>query len=131
MKLRQLNTDKAPKALGPYSQAIEINGFIFCSGQIGLDPKTNSLVDGGVEQEANQVLKNLSAVLESASVDLKNVIKCEIFLKNVQDFVVVNDIYAKYFTSDPKPARVTVEVSNLPKNALIEISCIAYINKNK
>ncbi len=125
-KLQDINTNKAPKAVGPYSQAIRANRFIFCSGQIGLDPKTNILVKGGIEKETEQVLKNLSAVLESVNLKLNNVVRVDIFLTNIKDFAKVNEVYATYFKSDPKPARQTIEVSNLPKEAHIELSCIAY-----
>ncbi len=128
-KLQDINTNKAPKAVGPYSQAIRADRFIFCSGQIGLDPKTNILVKGGIEKETEQVLKNLSKVLKATGLNFKNVVRCDIFIKNMGDFAKVNEIYEKYFSSNPKPARQTVEVSNLPKNALIEISCIAYFEK--
>lgn len=127
MKKEKIESKKAPKAVGPYSQAIRIRKFIFCAGQIGIDPKTNELVKGGVEEEVRQTLNNLKAVLESAGVGFENVVKVDIFLKSMADYAKVNEIYAKFFKSDPKPARVTVEVSNLPKNAKIEISCIAHI----
>ena len=125
-KLQQINTVTAPKAVGPYSQAIKVDKFVFCSGQIGLEPKTNTLVEGGVEKEAEQTLKNLSAVLEAAGLSFKNVIRTDIFLTNINDFSKVNEIYGKHFSKDPKPARQTVEVSKLPKGANIEVSCIAY-----
>ena len=128
-KLKQINTDQAPKVVGPYSQAIKIGDFLFCSGQIGINPKTNTLIEGGVEKEAEQTLKNLSVVLNAGGLGFKNVVRCDIFIKNIADFIKVNEIYGKYFSSDPKPARQTVEVSNLPKGALIEISCIAYFEK--
>lgn len=123
---KAIETDNAPKAVGPYSQAVVVGNFVFCSGQIGLNPDTQALVEGGVETEAIQVLENLKAVLTAAGLTLKHVVKSEIFIKNISDFAKANDIYARYFTTDPKPARATIEVSNLPKGALIEISCIAY-----
>lgn len=125
-KLKQISTNKAPKAIGPYSQAIKVGDFIFCSGQIGLNPQTNALVEGGIEKEIEQALSNLSSVLESGGVSFKNVVRVDIFLTNIDDFPKVNEIYAEYFSFSPKPARQTVEVSNLPKGANIEISCIAY-----
>lgn len=126
MKTKQIETDKAPKAVGPYSQAVSFKNFIFCSGQIGLDPKTGELVNGGIEEETEQVLKNLSEVLKKAGTDFKKVLKCDIFITNISDFSKVNEIYAKYFSFNPKPARQTVEVSKLPKKAHIEIACIAF-----
>lgn len=124
--MEEITTDKAPKAVGPYSLAIAIksDNLIFCSGQVGLDPITNNLVEG-IENQTKQTIKNLASVLESAGAKLENVVRCDIFIKDVGDFTKVNEIYAEYFSSNPKPARQTVEVSALPKNALIEISCIA------
>lgn len=122
-----INTEKAPKAIGPYSQAIKVGNLVFCAGQIGLDPNTNTLVIGGIEKEIEQVLNNLSGVLEAAGVNLENVVRTDIFITNMDDFTKVNEIYGKYFNADPKPARVTVEVSHLPKGASIEISCIAHL----
>jgi 2-iminobutanoate/2-iminopropanoate deaminase len=123
---KRINTDKAPKSAGPYSQAIKAGNFVFCSGQIGLNPKTNQLVTGGVEKETKQTLKNLLEVLKASKLSFKNVVKSEIFLTDIKNFEKVNKIYGEFFLKDPKPARVTVEVSNLPKGASIEISCIAY-----
>lgn len=123
--MNEITTDKAPKAVGPYSQAIVAGSFIFCSGQIGLDPQTGNLAEG-IKNQTKQVLENLSAVLEAESLNFKDVVKSEIFITNIADFTIVNEIYSRYFVSDPKPSRITVEVSNLPKGALIEISCIAY-----
>lgn len=119
-------TTDAPTAVGPYAQAIAVDNFVFCSGQIGLDPKTQQLVAGGIEEETRQVLQNLSAVLKAAGLTTANVVRCDIFIKNMADFPKINEMYGVFFSADPKPARQTVEVSNLPKNALIEISCIAH-----
>lgn len=116
---------KAPNPVGPYSQAVLAGNFLFCSGQIGINPKTNELVKGGVEKETKQALKNLSAVLSAAGVKLDDVVRTDIFLADINDFPKVNAIYASFFTKEPKPARQTVAAS-LPKNARIEISCIAY-----
>ncbi len=121
---QKIESQNAPKALGPYSQAIKTNGLVFISGQLGLDPKTNELKEG-VEAQARQVLENLKAVLESANANFSSVVRCDIFLSNMEDFTKVNKVYEEYFTFDPKPARQTVAVLALPKNALIEISCIA------
>lgn len=125
MKITKVDTNKAPEAVGPYSQAIRVGDFIFCSGQIGIDSVTGSLVEGGIEKETEMVLKNLLEVLRVEKLTFKNVVKVDIFITNISDFTKVNKIYGKYFNTDPKPARATVEVSNLPKDAKIEMSCIA------
>lgn len=119
-----IHTEQAPKAIGPYSQAIECGNLLFCSGQIPLDPKTSALVVGGVELEAHQVLRNLAAVLEAAGCEFSDVVKTTIYLKDLQDFKVVNEVYAGYFMP-PFPARVTVEVARLPLDARVEIDAIA------
>jgi len=119
-----ISTKNAPQAIGPYSQAIEANGFLFCSGQIPLDPETMKLVEGDVTVQAEQVLKNVKAVLEAVGCDFSNVVKSTMFLDNMDDFVTVNEVYAKYFTED-HPARSTVQVAKLPLGALVEIECIA------
>lgn len=121
--LKIISTDNAPKAVGPYSQAVGANGFIFCSGQIGIDPTTGELAQG-VEQQIHQVMKNLQAVLSDAGSDTEHIVKTTIFLKDMQDYTIVNDIYGSYFPNH-KPARATVEVACLPKDALVEIECIA------
>jgi 2-iminobutanoate/2-iminopropanoate deaminase len=114
---------KIPKAVGPYSPFIKTGNFIFCSGQVGVSPDTNKLVEG-IENQTHQALKNVSAVLEEAGSNLDNVVKTTIFLTNINDFAKVNEIYGSYFTKQ-KPARSTIEVSNLPKGALIEIEAIS------
>ena len=121
-----ISTDKAPAAIGPYSQAIESNGMLYCSGQIPLDPETMEIVGETAAEQAVQVMKNLSAVLEAAGTDFSKVVKCSIFLDDMGDFGAVNEVYGSYFTSDP-PARETVAVDTLPKSVLVEISCIAYV----
>jgi 2-iminobutanoate/2-iminopropanoate deaminase len=128
--MKEIKTEKAPKAVGPYSQAILAGDFLFCSGQIGVDPKTNEIVKGGVNPETEQVLNNLSAVLEKSGAKLSDVIRCDIFIKNMGDYKIVNEIYGKYFSHNPKPARLTVEVSSLPIGANVEISCIAYLKND-
>jgi 2-iminobutanoate/2-iminopropanoate deaminase len=117
-------TDQAPKALGPYSAAIAYGPFIFCSGQTGLDPVTNQLVEGGVEAEARQVLTNLKAVLEAAGASLASVVKTTVFLRDMNDFARMNAIYGEFFTSQ-YPARSTFQVAGLPKGAAVEIEAIA------
>lgn len=117
-------TNEAPEAIGPYSQAIETDNMIFCSGQIALKPGTTELISESIEQQTEQVLENLEAVLRAGGYNLENVVKTTIYLTDLNNFTIVNGIYAKYF-GDYMPARATVEVSGLPKNALIEIDCIA------
>lgn len=120
-----IETKKAPAAIGPYSQAIVINKLVFCSGQIGLDPKTGQLKEG-IKNQTKQTLENIEQVLKAAGTNLKKVIKTTIYLVNISDFATVNQIYASYFKNH-KPARATVEVSRLPKEALIEIEAIAVV----
>lgn len=117
-------TEKAPAPVGPYSQAVSIGGLVFLSGQIPLDPTTNQLIEGDVKAQAVRVLENLKAVLETAGASFESVVKTTIFLKNMNDFAAVNEVYAKYFSSQP-PARSTVEVARLPKDVLVEIEAIA------
>jgi 2-iminobutanoate/2-iminopropanoate deaminase len=123
MSLTQIATEKAPAALGPYSQAISANGFVYASGQLGLVPQTGELAEGGIEAQAAQALDNLSAVLEAAGSSLDNVVKTTCFMADLSQFGTFNDIYAKYFTTNP--ARECVQVVALPKGALIEVSAIA------
>ncbi len=121
-----IHSDEAPKAIGPYSQAIAVNGMVFCAGQTPMDPATGNLVPGGVEEQTHQALKNVGAVLRAAGSDYGKVIKTTVFLKNMNDFTAMNAIYATYFTAAP-PARSTVEVARLPKDCLVEIEAIALI----
>lgn len=121
-----ISTEKAPAAIGPYSQAIENNGVLYCSGQIPLDPATMELVGDTAAEQAKQVMKNLEAVLHAAGTDFSKVLKCSIFLDDMGDFGDVNEVYGSYFEQDP-PARETVAVQTLPKSVLVEISCIAAI----
>ncbi len=123
--MKKIHTDKAPRAVGPYSQAIVSNGLVFSAGQIGLDPETGALVGSEIESQTHQVIKNLSAVLEKAGSSLSKVVKTTCYLKNISDYQAFNEIYGKYFTENP--ARSTVEVSSLPKNALVEIEVIAAV----
>src|SRR3990170_393405 len=118
-------TDKSPKAIGPYSQAVKISDLVFVSGQIGNDPKTGEMVKCGINVQTRQVLKNLNEVLKAAGTAEKNVLKVTVYLTNMEDFPVVNGIYGKFF-SEPYPARATVQVTRLPKDPIIEIECIAY-----
>ncbi len=116
-------TDKAPQAIGPYSQAVMVEGILYTSGQIALNPE-GELIEGGVAEQTRQVLNNLSAVLEEAGGTLNDVIKTTIFLANMEDFATVNEVYAEFF-GDHRPARSTVAVKTLPKEVLVEIDCIA------
>lgn len=121
-----VKTDKAPAAIGPYSQAVVYENTIYCSGQIALEPKTMELVNKNVEDQAKQVMQNIEQILLAAGSNFSKVVKCSIFLADMNDFSPVNEIYGSYFPENP-PARETVEVSRLPKDVKIEISCIAYI----
>ncbi len=123
MTMEAINTDKAPAAIGPYVQARKVGNMIFTSGQICLLPD-GSLLEGTVEEQTAQVMKNLSEVLKAAGSSLQNVVKTTVFIKDMNDFVKVNTVYAEYF-GDHKPARSCVEVARLPKDVLVEIECIA------
>lgn len=124
---KSINIKNAPDPVGPYSQAIIHNNIMYASGQIAIDPKSGLLINDDVEKEFRQILMNIDALLEAAQISRKNILKCAIFLKNMDDFNVVNKIYADYFDA-PFPARETVEVARLPKDVNIEISFIAAIN---
>jgi 2-iminobutanoate/2-iminopropanoate deaminase len=126
MDYRIVQTDEAPEAIGPYSQAVVYNGVVYCSGQIGLDPKTAEFAGTDTETQAEQVMKNLGAVLKAAGSGFDKVLRCTIFLESMDDFPAVNKIYGNSFGDKP-PARETVAVRTLPKNARIEISCIAAV----
>jgi 2-iminobutanoate/2-iminopropanoate deaminase len=125
----QVRTDKAPQALGPYSQAVKCNGMVFASGQVALDPATGNLVSGGVAEQTEQVMKNLSAILNGAGTSFDNVIKSVVFLKSMNDFAAMNEVYGRHVSGAGKiaPARSTVEVARLPKDALVEIELIALL----
>ncbi len=120
-----VQTEKAPKALGPYSVAIGFEQLVFCSGQIGLDPAVNQVVEGGIEAETRQVLTNLGNVLEAAGSSLNNVVKTTVFLRDMNDFAKMNAVYGTFFSGN-FPARSTVQVAALPRNAAVEIECIAF-----
>ena len=124
MTRESVQTDNAPKAIGPYQQAIKANGFIYTAGQIPIDPKTGNFVEGGITAQTRQVLENLKAVLEAGGSALDRVVKVTVFLKNMADFAAMNEIYAQYLGS-AKPARSTVAVAELPRGALIEIDLVA------
>lgn len=122
--MQALHTDKAPAAVGPYSQAIEANGFIFASGSLPIDPATNAFVEGGVKEQTRQSLTNVRNVLASAGVDLSHVVKTTVFLSDMENFAAMNEVYAEFF-KQPYPARSAFAVKALPKGALVEIECIA------
>ena len=121
-----ISTDKAPAAIGPYSQAVKIGGLLFTSGMIPIDPATNTLVEGDIEVQAERALENVKALLEASGTSMDKVVKTVVFIKNMDDFAKVNEIYAKYFTSN-YPARSCVEVARLPKDVLIEMEAVAEI----
>lgn len=122
--MKVLQTEKAPAAIGPYSQAIEVNGFVFASGQIPIDPATGEFVEGGIEEQTRQALTNASQIMAEAGIDLSHVIKTTVYLADMSDFAAMNKVYATFF-KQPFPARSAVAVKALPKGALVEVECIA------
>lgn len=125
MEKKAIKTTKAPGAIGPYSQAIQVNGFVYTSGQLGLNPETGELKEN-VQEQTHQALKNVAAILEEAGLSLENVVKMTVYLKDMNDFTSVNEIYATYFKGTP-PARSAIEVARLPKDGLVEIEAIAVV----
>jgi len=119
-----ISTDRGPKAIGPYSQAVRANGLVFLSGQIPLDPNTQQLISGDIAAQTERELQNISGILEAAGSSIGQVIKTTVFLKDMNDFAAMNEVYGRYFTANP-PARSTVEVARLPKDVLVEIEVIA------
>jgi 2-iminobutanoate/2-iminopropanoate deaminase len=124
MKRQIVATDAAPKAIGPYSQAVWAGDVLFCAGQIPLEPSTGNMVPGGITEQAARVLENIRGVLKSQGLDFANVVKSTVYLSDMNNFGAMNEVYAKYFTKDP-PARSTVQVARLPKDALVEIEVVA------
>ena len=119
-----ISTKDAPQAIGPYSQAIRANGFVFVSGQVAIDPATQQVIAGDITAQTDRVLKNLSAILKAAGSGLEKVVRSTVFLKDMTDFAAMNEVYARYFTASP-PARSTVQAARLPKDVLVEIDVIA------
>ncbi|WP_425392815.1 RidA family protein [Ekhidna sp.] len=119
-----INSSKAPAPIGPYSQAVKSGNTLYVSGQIPIDQESGNLVEGTIEEETEQVMKNIGYILEEAGITFQNVLKCSIFVASMDDFARINEVYGKYFATNP-PARETVEVSKLPKGVNVEISCIA------
>ena len=126
MTKETVQTDSAPKAIGPYVQAIKANGLVYTAGQIPLDPKTGNIIEGGIKEQTRRVMENLKAVLAAAGSSLNQVVKATVFLKNMTDFAAMNEVYGEYLES-AKPARSTVAVAELPRGALIEIDLIALL----
>ena len=126
MNHKVVQTDKAPAAIGPYSQAVIHNNVVYCSGQIPLDPDTMNVVDGGVEAQTKQVMENMKEVLLEAGTNFGKVIKCTIYLDDMGDFAKMNEVYSSCFGENP-PAREAIAVETLPKNVMVEVSCVAYI----
>lgn len=121
-----VHTDRGPKPIGPYSQAIKANGFLFASGQVAIDPKTNEFIGGDIRQQTERALENVKGVVEASGSKLSHVVKTTVFLKDMNDFAAMNEVYGKYFSAAP-PARSTVAVAGLPKDALVEIEVVAII----
>lgn len=122
--MKVVNTSNAPKAIGPYSQAIEANGLIITSGQLPIDPATGQFAPGGIKEQTRQSLLNAQAILKEAEIDLSHVMKTTVFLADMEDFAAMNEVYAEFF-SEPYPARSAISVKRLPKDALVEVECIA------
>ena len=129
MAIEKIETEHAPKAIGPYSQAILAGDYLFVSGQIPIDPKTGNLVEDAIEAQTRQVLDNIQAILEARGLTFEHVVKTEVFLKDMQDFQAMNAVYAKAFSYPIKPARQAFQVAKLPLDVRVEISCIAYVSK--
>ena len=126
MKKQIITTDKAPKAIGPYSAAVRVGSFVYTAGQIGIDPATGEVVPGGIEAETRQVLTNLKHILEAAGTSLEHVVKTTVFLRDINDFARMNAVYAEFFTANP-PARSAVQAAALPKGVAVEIEAVAFV----
>ena len=126
---KPVSTERAPKAIGPYSQAVVANGFVFLSGQVAFDPATSQIIDGDIAAQTERVIENLKAVLDACESSLGQVVKTSVFLKDMNDFVKMNEVYGRYF-GENSPARSTVEVARLPRDVRVEIDCIALVGEN-
>lgn len=122
--MKAISTNNAPAAIGPYSQAIEVNGFVFASGQLPIDPETGNFPEGGIKEQTTQSIKNAQKILEAAGTDLKHVVKTTVYLANMSDFAAMNEVYSQFF-SEPFPARSAVAVKDLPKGAMVEVEVLA------
>ncbi len=122
--MKAISTNNAPAAIGPYSQAIEVNGFVYASGQLPIDPATGAFPEGGIKEQTTQSIKNAQMILEAAGTDLKHVVKTTVYLANMSDFAAMNEVYSQFFT-EPFPARSAVAVKDLPKGALVEVEVLA------
>jgi 2-iminobutanoate/2-iminopropanoate deaminase len=120
-------TDKAPQPIGPYSQAVKVNGFLYLSGQVAIDPRSNAFAGGGIAEQTERVMENIRAILEAGGSSFGHAVKTTVFLKDMEDFAAMNDVYARYFSAAGAPARSTVQVARLPKDALVEIEVIAVV----
>ncbi len=129
--ISEVHTDEAPQAIGPYSQAVQAGSYIFVSGQLALDPISNQLVGSTIEEQTAQVLTNIEAILRAQGLSLKDIVKTEVYLKDMQDFKGMNSIYAERFSHAIKPARQAMQVAKLPLDALVEISCIGFVSSIK
>lgn len=127
MKKYIIKMETAPKPVGPYNMAVKAGDFVFTAGQIPLDPQTGEIIKGGITEQTQQAIKNLKSVLKDAGTSLDNIVKTTVFLKNMGDFAAMNAVYAEYFNAETAPARSTVEAARLPKDALVEIECVAVI----
>lgn len=127
--MQKIETDKAPQAIGPYSQAVKAGDFLFVSGQIPADPQTGEIAGGDISSQTEQVFTNIGQILKAAGCSFADVVKTTVFMKNMGDFQTVNSIYAKYFTGNPLPARAAVEAARLPRDILVEAEVIAYCAK--
>ena len=127
-RLETVDTDRAPRAIGPYSQAVVVDGWVFCSGQIALDPADGELVDGEVSLQTERVMKNLAAVLQAGGASLATVVKTTVFLVDMADFAAMNEVYGRHF-GDHRPARATVAVAGLPRGVRVEIECVARVSR--
>ncbi len=128
--ISEISTRKAPRAVGPYSQAVRAGNFVFVSGQIPFDPETDAVISGGIGEQTLQVMKNIGAILSSIGLGFGDIVKTEVYLKDMSDFPLMNEAYASFFSGGTNPARATVEVSRLPRDVLVEISCIAYLARD-